>query len=433
MKIIQDKSISEKVKELRGIAKHEKYFRKFIQRFVQLFTPINYHGRYYLYKDGCYIPKETDALKSLIYKGLDKNNIGIVNSIEQNIKLMCLVEEEQIKGQKEMLNLQNGLLNLKTLELMPHSKNYISFNQLPFKYDPETKCPQFERFLNQIFSDEPEKADVLQEFCGYILEPDNRFEKALIGVGPGANGKGTSEKVLQNILGELNYSCVPLKRLGDRFETQILQHKMANFSSEVPKDVIVKDDYFKAIISGDKIRAEYKNGVIFFFTPRAKLFIMTNHLPRSVDSTYGFYRKIMILPFNISFKGDKNDVNLIKKLLTELPGIFNWMLKGRQRLIQRGHFCETKQMREALLQMRSENDSVLAFVENCCILEGGRKIQKGTLYDEYETFCRKHDIYKRQLMTKIIFGKALSDKFPTIKGDERCGSGRFWTGIGLDV
>jgi len=424
--------LHKKLKELQSIAQKKEYFREFIDKFVDFFSPIFYRGQYYLYENGCYFLVEEDHIKSLIYKGLDNVKFRKTNDIVNNMKLKCFVEDRKVIKQNLSLNFRNGLLNLGSLKLEPHSKEHISFNQFPFEYDPNAQCPEFNKFLTQIFTDEPEKSKALQEYSGYTLEPDNRFEKAAILFGPGANGKGTFAKVMQTILGTGNYSCIPLEKLGGRFQTQMLLNKMANFSSEIPKQMFVHDARLKEVISGDEIQGEYKNGAIFFFTPYAKLFILANHLPKTADSSYAFWRKIMVIPFNISFKEDDRDLNLINKLLNELPGIFNWMLEGRKRLIERGYFIETPQMKEALSRMKKENDSVVTFVENYCVISSNKRVSKAEIYERYEEFCKNSEVFKRQKEAKIMFGKSLVEKFPAVIDSKRSGDLRYWTGIDLE-
>jgi phage/plasmid-associated DNA primase len=64
---------------------------------------------------------------------------------------------------------------------------------------------------------------------------------------------------------------------------------------------------------------------------------------------------------------DKAGYKKVHKFLlaTEKPGIFNWMLAGMRRAMERGHFVNTEEGEAALSEMQTESGIVGAFLEEC--------------------------------------------------------------------
>ena len=123
----------------------------------------------------------------------------------------------------------------------------------------------------------------------------------------------------------------------------------------------MSDDIIKQMVSGDQMMGERKGQTPFFFTPTARIVVATNHLPKPRDSSHGFFRRIKILPFNRIFKAEEYDYNIIKKLESELPGIFVWAVAGLQRLQTNKEFTVVPSGVAAVDEYKSESNSVALF------------------------------------------------------------------------
>lgn len=287
--------------------------------------------------------------------------------------------------EKTRLNLQNGVLDLETMELLPNSPEYVFLGKFPVKYDPAAQCPVWEKFLDTTL---PKKHILtLQEFIGYCLIPDTRFQKALLLYGSGANGKSIVVNTINNLFGEYYSSKEPLNRLqGNQFAAHNLIGKLVNTSSETVSYSGPELDLFKAIVSGDEITVEQKYAAAKSIRPTARLIFASNHMLKSGDDSDGNYRRWIIIPFTNVFKGDSADVFLQDKINKELSGILNWAIVGLKRLYKNGKFNYLDE--ETIQKLKLANDSVLRFISDNFTVTGDSsdrytKRQLYTLYKEW--------------------------------------------------
>jgi len=131
------------------------------------------------------------------------------------------------------INLKNGMIFIRARTLLPHDKCFYSTIQLKISYDPAAKCPRWEQFLVEVFEGDLERIALIQEFMGYSLVPDTRYEKALLMIGEGANGKSTLLKVWEQLLGSENVSSVTLPNLQDQFHRVTIHRKLLNIAAEL--------------------------------------------------------------------------------------------------------------------------------------------------------------------------------------------------------
>ena len=296
----------------------------------------------------------------------------------------------ELNEQKWMLNLKNGMMNVETGGLKSHSRDLYSTIQLPVNYNPDSRCPQWEKFLLEVV-EYPAVVAVLQEFIGLCLIPETKFHKALVLVGSGENGKSTLLAVLEHLLGRQNISNVPMGKLESEFHRASLFNKLVNISSELEISELMGSGYFKSIASGDTIDAAFKFRDSFSFTPYARLIFAMNDLPKSRDRSHGYYRRFLIVPFNKEFKGSQADRTLGKKLILELDGIFNWALAGLKRLFEQDHFTKSKVLDDMLKQYKRDNNPVISFLEDHCIINPNLSIEKNKIYETYkDDFCKNN-------------------------------------------
>ena len=196
---------------------------------------------------------------------------------------------------EDLICLQNGMFNLQTAELLPHAKDHFSSHCLGVEFDPDNvqDCPRWKRFLEEAVCD-PGAIREIQKFFGYCLTRETKHEKMLIIVGPGGDGKSKLMNLLRKLVGEENCSHIPMGRLEDQFYLSRLVDKLVNMSTEVEAKAMQSME-LKAIASGDAISASFKNQTPFDFVPFCKLVYSTNRLPRVLDNSDGFFRKVMLI------------------------------------------------------------------------------------------------------------------------------------------
>ena len=308
--------------------------------------------------------------------------------IRRLVERSCIIPNDRDFNDIEgFLNVKNGIFHIQTKNLSPHHEAYYSTIQLKVHYNPAAKCPRWEQFLVEVFEGDLERIALIQEFMGYSLVPDTRYEKALHMIGEGANGKSTLIKVWEQLLGPENISSVTLSNLKDQFHRVTLHRKLLNMAAELNSMTVNQSDYFKRIVSGDTINAAHKLKPVFSFRPYARLVFAMNRMPQVKDTSHGFYRRLILVPFNRKFEGEDADKSLSNKLLAELDGIFLWALEGLERLYQNDGFTEPQSSRKRLAGYKRANNPVVAFVEDCCELEADASTKKQDLYEQFKDYC----------------------------------------------
>jgi putative DNA primase/helicase len=304
------------------------------------------------------------------------------------------------------------MLDLDTFDLKAHDKDFLSTIQLPVALDPNATCPRWIRFLDEVLEADTECIAILQEFVGLCLVPDTSYQKALILVGEGANGKSVLLQVVEELLGRQNVCNVALGDLHNEFHRARLVGKLVNISTEINPKTLEKSDYFKSIVTGDSISASHKHKPVFDFRPVCRLIFACNRLPRVRDTSYGFHRRLIIVPFNRKFEGNKADLHLASRLLNELDGIFQWALRGLTRLRDQGHFTGSEATDSALAEYRRLNNPLIAFTEDKCQIVKGIYTQKDDLYEAYKKYIEKHGY---QPLNQGNFFKELYAIYPQLK------------------
>lgn len=247
-----------------------------------------------------------------------------------------------VEQNKEKINFLNGTLDLKNGSLGQHSSlDYFRY-VLPYPYDPNATCPMFMKYLDRVLPDK-DAQKVLAEYIGWIFTP-LKLEKCLFLYGSGKNGKSVFVDIVEALLGKENISHESLSDMcgenGDRSRAN-LSGKLLNTCSDVAPNAF-SGDIFKRISSGEPISTRQLYKDVATLTDYAKMLFCLNELPRTNDKSNGYFRRFQIIPFKVQIPKSEVDPKLAEKIVsTELPGIMNWVLEGRKRLITQSGFTES--------------------------------------------------------------------------------------------
>lgn len=286
------------------------------------------------------------------------------------------------------INFKNGILDLSQLDahLGPHSPQFGFRGVLPYDYDPKARCPVFFQWLKSVMLEDRELIAILQEYMGYIVRGgDYKYHKALWLGGVGRNGKSTFVDVLKALIGIENYSVISIKSLiGDKFVGATLDGKIANFSEETSPQELADSGPFKNLTGDGDLSVQKKYGDPYSFRNRAKLIMTYNQIPDLSDLSPGMLSRPLIIPFEKIIKEKEQDREIKQKLFKELPGIFNFALRGWHRLEMQGGFTYSSKSAGALKKVKEESCNVFQFVENY-IREGSTTYSSTHIYDVYRS------------------------------------------------
>ena len=331
----------------------------------------------------------------------------------------------------DLINFENCMFDPLTLEATEHKKEYYSTIRIPYKYDPEMKCPLWEKATMEIFENNQEKISALQEFCGYCISSTNEHKKAVLLLGDKNTGKSTLIDIIKEIIGDVNCSNVPLQYLSNPQYTPLLINKMLNVDPEVNREAVSYEREFKLLTGGkrEKIACNQKHIPTFEFIPRCKLLLSANEFPKITDHSSAFYERLLLIPCERRFLSEEQDKTLDEKLRKELPGIFNWCIEGLKRLRERGHFLQYDFMKEAIEELENENNPSNSFFEEHIEIVSGQWIVKGDLYDKYKSWCDKTKTFP---LRESRFSIAVFKKYSkhTTKNNRFSNSGkRYWPNL----
>lgn len=282
-----------------------------------------------------------------------------------------------------LINLQNGTFEItKTSQkLRPFSVDDFLTYQLPFDFDEDAGCPLFQTYLDRVLP-EKELQDILAEYFGYVFTKGLKMEKALLLYGSGANGKSVLFDVMNALLGRENISNFSLSNLLEEHNRALIAHKLLNYGSEI--NATKTKDEFKNLVSTEPIQARLKYGNSFLMENYAKLCFNCNELPKDVDYTNAYFRRLLIVPFRVTIPEAEQDKTLANKIISnELPGIFNWILAGLKRLLTDEKFTDSQIVKATVEEYKRESDSVASFVGETESLVG---LTLKTAYADYRTF-----------------------------------------------
>ncbi|MCX0417297.1 DNA primase [Clostridium perfringens] len=328
-----------------------------------------------------------------------------------------------------LVNVRNGLLDIRDMSFKEHTPSYLSTVQLNVEYNPQVDCPQFKKFLNEVL--DCKLIPLVQEIVGYLLTTNTASQKAFVFWGPARTGKSTLLWVVEYLLlGKKNVSNIPWQEIGDKFKTAELLGKLANVFSDLPSKSIDDTGIFKVVTGEDYLMAEKKNKNPFKFKPFARLVFSCNELPRNyVDRTEGFYRRLIIVPFNRQIEKNKIDKALKYKFQREKEGIFNWALEGLKRLYENNfEFSENELTDGVKKEYKRENNNVISFVEECCEIDSLFSCSRIELYESYKEFCVEAGL---KALSQIKFNKELEGNFNITRS--RSGKLRLWNGVRIKL
>ncbi len=379
-------------------------------------------GDFYNYDRGVYSPMQVDDVRSVILNEMLKDGLTNYRKVSAvNDKIACFKSldgrtftSEDENPNPNIINLQNGLLDINTYQLVAHTPEYLSTSQIPVPYDAHAGCPTWNYFVNDIMDGDRDQVLLLQQIAGYSLTTSMALAKAFIFFGSGANGKSLFTRILSKVVGQQNVSTVNLSSINKQFGLTGIVGKKLNLIDEISGNYF-ESNIIKALISGEKLSADVKyRPEPIEFIPTSKLIFSVNELPKINDTTPGLYRRFIIIPFNKSYLTNP-DITLEHKLSAELPGILNWAIEGLKSLRTEGHFNETAKNHEMMGVFKMDNSPLTEFItSNYEPAPAGEEakymVSMNDLYQEYKNYCMQSGYKSKSLanLSREIFHNTMT-------------------------
>ncbi len=234
-----------------------------------------------------------------------------------------------------LIGVSNGLLDLETRELYSASPEFFNLNALDVNYRDGADCRHWLHFLEQLWEQDPQSINCLQEIFGYFLEPSNDLQKIFLLIGPMRSGKGTIARVIESMLG----ASVAKPSLTDFTTNFGLEQIIGRSLAIVPDGRLGRDansavavERMLSISGGDSPSIQRKYLSAYRGPTTCRFLILTNELPLLPDASGALASRIVLLRTLKSFLGKEDTKLFEEKLKPEIEGIFRWALDGWQRL-----------------------------------------------------------------------------------------------------
>lgn len=325
---------------------------------------------------------------------------------------------EEFDSYIDYLNCQNGIVNLRNGELIPHDSNFMMSKICNSGYDNSGKKPKlWLSFLDDITGGNKELQEYIQRCIGYSLTGSTSEQCAYFMYGMGNNGKSTFLDTIADLIGGYSANVQPetimLKRFsGEGANTDIARLKSARFvtSEEPTEGVRLNEGLIKQLTGGSRITCRFLYGDEFEYTPEFKIWIATNHKPIIRGTDFGIWRRIKMIPFEVTIPKEKVDKNLKYKLRKEFPQILHWAVQGCLKWRKDG-IAEPSCVQEAVKEYKTEMDLLAGFVDECLVIDYDckEKIMAGDLFKAYSKWARENNEYE---MSSKKFFSEIAKKLP---------------------
>jgi putative DNA primase/helicase len=334
-----------------------------------------------------------------------------------------------------LLNVDNGTIDLKTFEIRPHDCADLITRIVPASYDPDAPatCPTFEGFINRIMGENPRLVAFIQRVVGYCLTGDTSEQVLFIFWGIGANGKSTLILIVEDMLAGYAIRCrvetLLLKREAGSATPDVARLAGARFigAVEAQDGRRLDEAMVKELTGGDTITARFLYGQPFEFRPVGKIVLVTNHRPTVYGTDEAIWRRIRLVPFAVFIPPEDRDPHLIDKLRGEMDGILAWAIRGCEEWRRVG-LDPPPEVTEATATYRLSEDRLAEFIEDECVLDPPVERKHADLFHRYKDWADRNGEVQ---MSPKAFSKALDDRRIEKKTLKNRNSTRVRVGIGL--
>ena len=309
----------------------------------------------------------------------------------------------------------------------PNPSKLVS-KALSVNFDQAADCPNFMKFLDDIFECDQELIGFVQRAIGYSLTGSTSEQCLFIMIGDGANGKSTFINVINKLLGLYGSTAASQtlianggNSIGDDL-VDLIGARLITVS-ETEEGQSLAEAKIKQMTGGDRLKGRPLYGTHIQFNIIGKLWLATNSLPQINNTDHGIWRRIKAIPFNRTFSADEQDKTLGDKLIQELPGILNWAIEGC--LSWQANELQTPQVVEdQVAEYKSAMDSISQFVRDECEQDSKHICAASKFYQAYRDWCVSAG---RKPQSQAAFKWAL-EKLDGVY-QQRSSSGLRWHGI----
>lgn len=290
------------------------------------------------------------------------------------------------------LNVANGTIDLRTGKLHAHDPEFMLTKLAPVTYDPDAKAPLWDAFLTRVMDRNEALIRYLQRLIGYALTGTTSEHILVFSYGAGDNGKSVFHRTISEMLGDYA-SKAPRGLLyeskNERHPTELadLFNARLVLCPEVKRGQRFDEALVKDLVGEDTIKARKMHQDFWEFDPTHKLFICGNHKPVIHGTDHGIWRRIRLVPWNVTIPAAEKDRRLLAKLQAEYAGILAWAVRGCLEW-QREGLGDPAEVNAATAAYREESNPLAEFFAARCVFAEDAKVSRRALREAYEDWAR---------------------------------------------
>jgi putative DNA primase/helicase len=276
-----------------------------------------------------------------------------------------------------LLNVENGVLDLRSGELLLHDPALRLTQLAAVTYDPEARSELWERFMREVTSGDEQIENFLQQSFGLALTGDVSDEVLICHNGGGCNGKSTALEAVGKMLGDYAAVAPPglfMARSFDSHPTEIAALHGKRFVTAIEQEAnrALRESLVKSLTGGDTIRTRRMREDFWEMRPTWHIHVAYNRAPRLTGTDDGIRRRLRVVPWAASFK-DRPDLTIKERLTgeSERSGILTWCLEGLRRRLAVGRLESPAAVMIATDEYLDDEDLVGRFIADRCV-EGAR-------------------------------------------------------------
>lgn len=310
------------------------------------------------------------------------------------------VDENDMDAMEEFIAVENGLVNLKTRDLVPNAPDALMVKYCSVRYDPSADCPTWRKCVSTWFGSE-EVAWYMQKVLGKMLAGRPDEEAFYLLIGDGANGKSSFLETISEVMGGYSKALSDETVIGrkgtpasgHRADIVRLQGARFVYCSETGSGESFRAADLKRISGGDKISARGAYAAeVKEFPARFTLFIATNFAPNMQGADNAMRRRIRLIDFPHDFENDPKYramriKGLSQVLKAERSGIFNWLLEGREGELKEG-LTVPKSVLDASNAYVDSHDLVTQWFDERCEIGRPEKENDPSTKELFESYCQ---------------------------------------------
>lgn len=312
-------------------------------------------GRVRWWDGRCYRPVSVGDLSAVVGNILADMGVGATDVRRIGTMPYGVLRDKEREAAAGMVGFENGVYDMGSGSLLPFSEELVVLWDMPYRCDPERGCPKWDGFLREVLPD-PLERDCLQEFFGmcFLDRTGLSIEKMALLVGSGANGKSVVCEVMRGVIGPSRVSDLSPDQLASDKMVAELEGKALNFAPDVRRGAAF-DSALKALASSQQVTGwRLYSGAVKVKCP--PLAFALNELPWFRDVTPAFFRRLLVFTFGVTIPPERQDRTLAATIVREeAPGVFNWLMEGRRRLLGNdGEFTRCPAMERTLSELRRD-------------------------------------------------------------------------------